>query len=182
MSHNNLVETKESVCVKNQRRAGQAFFGSILRKRGILSCNPLGGAIICICFDMEELIKLLTQVELAADNIIDTKQQIVDFDARRHKTREALSQLRDLRTKEQGNKKYWVCVGDMFIRLNDNETKNWISEDHYQLNEAIEKLRDDLKEKVIDLRKLEGKPEVSGLNLKPLNRKEIEAFRTAFKI
>lgn len=133
---------------------------------------------------MDELAKLLTKVELTADDIIDSKQQIVDLDARRHKTREALSQLRDLRARDPNpnHRKYWLCVGDMFIRLNGNETKNWISEDHYQTENSIDKLRDELREKVDKLRELEGKPEVTGLHLKPLSKQEILAFRTAFKV
>lgn len=133
---------------------------------------------------MDELVKLLTQVELTADDIIDTKQQIISSDLRRNKTREALSELKTVREKDTNPaiKKHWVCIGDMFIRLNSNEAKNWISEDHYQTSLSIDKLRDELKEKVVKLRQLEGKPEVAGLSLKPLDRKEILALRTGFKI
>lgn len=133
---------------------------------------------------MDELIKSLTQIELTADDIIDTKQQIIHSDARRHKSREALSQLKELREKDPkpNSRRHWVCIGDMFIRLNANDTKNWISEDHYQAEKNLDKLRDELKEKVIKLRYLEGRPELTGLSLKPLNKKEILALRTAFKI
>lgn len=133
---------------------------------------------------MDELTQLLTKVELVADDIIDTKQQIVDFDARRHKTREALSQLRNLRALDSNpnHRKYWICIGDMFMRLNANDSKNWISEDHYQTEQSLDRLRDTLKEKVFELRELEGKPQVAGLNLKPLSKQEILSFRTAFKI
>lgn len=133
---------------------------------------------------MDELIKLLTEVELTADDILDTKQQIVTSDARRNKTREALSELKTIREKDPNPsvRKHWVCIGDMFIRLNSNEAKNWISEDNYQTSSSIDKLRDELKDKVVKLRQLEGKPEVAGLSLKPLNKKEILALRTGFKI
>lgn len=133
---------------------------------------------------MDELIKLLTQVELTADDILDTKQQIITSDARRNKTREALSELKTIREKDPNPnaRKHWVCIGDMFIKLNSNEAKNWISEDNYQTSLNIDKLRDELKEKVIKLRQLEGKPEVAGLTLKPLDKKEILALRTGFKI
>lgn len=132
---------------------------------------------------MEELTKILTNIELTADDIIDTKQQIVNFDAKRHKTREALSRLKEIKEKS-GNRslKHWVCVGDMFMRLNSNEARNIIFDDHYHIEQGVEKLRDELKEKVEKLRILEGKPENSGFNLKPLDKKEILALKTAFKV
>lgn len=129
---------------------------------------------------MDELTKLLTQIELTADDIIDTKHQIVDLDAKRHKNREALNALRDLKANQKT--KNWVCVGDMFIRLNQNDTRNIIFDDQYRMETGIEKLREQLSEKVNKLRELEGKPEITGFNLKPLNKQEILSLRTAFKI
>lgn len=132
---------------------------------------------------MDELTKLLSKIELAADDIIDTKEQIVNLDARRHKTREALSRLRDQREKNPNpQRKHWVCIGDMFIRLNANDAKNLIFDDHYQTEQGLEKSRDELKEKVEKLRQLEGKPELTGFQLKPLRKEEILSLRTAFKI
>lgn len=132
---------------------------------------------------MEELTTLLAKVELTADDIIDTKQQIVNLDAKRHKTREALNRLRDIRAKDSSSaKKYWVCVGDMFVRLNYSDTKNIISDDHCHIDSGVEKLRNELPEKVNKLRELEGKPEITGFNLKPLNKEEILALRTGFKV
>lgn len=132
---------------------------------------------------MEELTKLLANIELTADDIIDTRQQIVNLDAKRHKTREALSCLRDLHsTNPKLTNKNYVCLGDMFIRLNYNSTRNLIVDEQYHIDQGIEKLRDELSEKVGKLRALEGKPELTGFNLKPLKKEEILALRTAFKI
>lgn len=132
---------------------------------------------------MDELTDLLTKIELTADDIIDTKQQIVNLDARRLKGREALNRLQDLRVKHPSTTyRHWVCIGDMFIKLNSNETRNLILEDLYTTDEGVEKLRDDLKEKVGQLNQLEGKPEITGFNLKPLRKEEIVALRTAFRI
>jgi len=132
---------------------------------------------------MDELTKLLTKIELTADDIIDTKQQIVNFDAKRHKAREALSRLRDLKeSKPNLVKKNWVCLGDMFIRLDHNSTRNLIFDEQYQLDQGIEKLRDELSEKVNKLRELEGKPAITAFGLKPLNKEEILSLRTGFKI
>lgn len=133
---------------------------------------------------MDELAKLLASVELLADDVIDTKQQIINLDARRLKTREASVKFREIQTSRSGNysKKHWVCIGDMFIKLNANDTRNLILDDQYHLDEGVEKLRDDLKEKVIKLNELEGKPKIKGFNLKPLKKEEILALRTGFKI
>lgn len=133
---------------------------------------------------MDELTKLLSHIELVADDIIDTKQQIVNFDIKRNKSREALNRLKEL--KGPGSfanaKQHWVCVGDMFIRLNTNDTRNLILEENYQTEIGVAKLHDEIKEKVNKLRQLEGQPEVSGLTLKPLSKKEIQSLRTAFKV
>lgn len=133
---------------------------------------------------MEELTNLLTRIELTADDIIDTKQQIVNLDARRHKTREASNRLKELQVKYRNNpsRKHWICVGDMFIKLNANDARNLIVDDQYQIDEGTEKLRDDLKVKVDKLRDLEGKPELTGFHLKPLKKEEIASLRTAFKV
>lgn len=131
---------------------------------------------------MEELTQLLSNIELLADDIIDTKQQIVNLDARRLKTKEASVKLRQAAASGHNPQKHWVCIGDMFIKLNTNDTRNIILDDQYNLDEGVEKLREDLKEKVIKLRELEGKPKVKGFNLKPLKKEEILALRTGFKI
>jgi hypothetical protein len=132
---------------------------------------------------MEELTKLLTKIELTADDIINAKQQIVHLDAKRHKSREALNRLREqYKNNPRSVKKNWVCLGDMFIRLDYNTARNSITDDQYQLDQGIEKLRDELKEKVNQLRQLEGKPELVGFSLKPLKKEEILALRTGFKI
>lgn len=133
---------------------------------------------------MEELSKVLTKIELTADDVLDTKQQIVNLDAKRHKTREALNLLKEDREKYKNlaNRKCWVCVGDMFIRLNHNDTRNIIVDEQYSIDQGVEKLRDQLSEKVHLLRELEGKPELAEFNLKPLSKKEILALRTGFRI
>lgn len=133
---------------------------------------------------MEELTKLLAGIELTADDIVDAKQQIINLDARRHKTREALNCIREQQKDKTSNpsRKHWVCVGDMFIKLNTNDTRNILVDDQYSLDQGVEKLREQLKEKVDKLRQLEGKPELTGFHLKPLKKEEIVALRTAFKV
>lgn len=125
----------------------------------------------------------MTKIELAADDVIDTKQQVVTLDARRHKIREALSCLKEQHTKNPNStKKNYVCLGGMFIRLDYNATRNLFVDEQYHIDQGIEKLRDELTGKVGKLRELEGKPELTSFNLKPLRKQEILALRTAFRI
>lgn len=132
---------------------------------------------------MEELTKLLTKIELTADDILDTRQQIVNLDSKRHKNREALNRLKELNsTKPIAARKNWVCMGDMFIRLDYNSARNIIFDEQYHLDQGVEKLRDELRDKVNNLNELEGKPELTGFNLKPLKKEEIQALRAGFKI
>ena len=134
---------------------------------------------------MDQLTQLLAKVELIADDIIDSKTQIVHLDAKRQKNREALNKLRELQAvgdKSLPIQKAWVCVGSMFIKLSSNETKNLISDDQLQIDSGIEKFHNELKTKVANLRELEGKPQLTGFNLKPLGKEEILSLKTAFKI
>lgn len=131
---------------------------------------------------MDGLVKLLGDIELAADDICDTRQQIVILDGKRHKTREALNCLKEQQRKQNPPKKHWVCVGDMFMRLSNNEARNLIVDDQYHIDTGIEKLRDGLKDKVEKLNQLEGKPGLTGFNLKALKKEEILALRTGFKV
>lgn len=49
--------------------------------------------------------------------------------------------------------------------------------DESLINDEINRLRDELKPKVENLRKLEGKPDDFKFNLKPLNKDEVAAMR-----
>jgi hypothetical protein len=49
--------------------------------------------------------------------------------------------------------------------------------DQAVLDETIHDIRDGLKVKVNDLRKMEGKPELRGYDLTPLNKKELGALK-----
>lgn len=130
---------------------------------------------------MDELTSILAKVEFVADQVIDAKAQIVHLDAKRHKNREAIQKLGQL-PKQQANKKQWLCIGSMFMKLPTHTAKNLISDDQVELNSGIDKLHDKLKEKVEQLHTLEGKQLSSGFKLKPLTKDEILAFRSAFKL
>lgn len=130
---------------------------------------------------MDKITKALSQVELLADDIINDQAQKIDLDRKRHKNREVYNYLTKNKS-SLGTSKQWLCVGNMFIKVTQNEAKNLITDDLSSLDKGIDELHEELKRKVDNLRELEGKPEVSGFKLKPLKKDEILALKTGFKI
>uniref|UniRef100_A0A8I3X6N3 p53 and DNA damage-regulated protein 1 n=1 Tax=Callithrix jacchus TaxID=9483 RepID=A0A8I3X6N3_CALJA len=104
--------------------------------------------------------------------------QIVDLDTKRNQNREGLRALqKDLNPSED----VMVCFGSMFIKMPHPETKEMIEKDQDQLDKEIEKLRKQLKVKVNRLFEAQGKPELKGFNLNPLNQDELKALKVILK-
>uniref|UniRef100_A0A0E9QKP1 Uncharacterized protein n=1 Tax=Anguilla anguilla TaxID=7936 RepID=A0A0E9QKP1_ANGAN len=95
--------------------------------------------------ESQSILKYLTEVEVAAEDVLSDKQQIVDLDVKRHRNREALSALRD--DSQQPEEKVKVCFGNMFIKLPKATTKHMIEKDQEQLDKEISDLRNRLKAK-----------------------------------
>ncbi|XP_009214628.1 p53 and DNA damage-regulated protein 1 isoform X3 [Papio anubis] len=74
-----------------------------------------------------------------------------------------------------------VCFGNMFIKMPHPETKEMIEKDQDHLDKEIEKLRKQLKVKVNRLFEAQGKPELKGFNLNPLNQDELKALKVILK-
>ncbi|XP_064238378.1 p53 and DNA damage-regulated protein 1 isoform X1 [Aotus nancymaae] len=74
-----------------------------------------------------------------------------------------------------------VCFGSMFIKMPHSETKEMIEKDQDHLDKEIEKLRKQLKVKVNRLFEAQGKPELKGFNLNPLNQDELKALKVILK-
>ncbi|KAJ8360880.1 hypothetical protein SKAU_G00174050 [Synaphobranchus kaupii] len=110
--------------------------------------------------ESQRILKYLTEVEVAAEDVLSDKQQIVDLDVKRHRNREALNVLRD--DDQQSEDKVKVCFGNMFIKLPKATTKHMIQKDQEQLDKEISDLRKHLKAKVNHLNRLQGKPELTG--------------------
>ncbi|XP_067287471.1 p53 and DNA damage-regulated protein 1 [Pseudorasbora parva] len=119
----------------------------------------------------------LTEVEVAAEDILADKQQIVDLDLRRNKNREALNALRN----HSSNDNVKVCFGNMFIKFPQESTRSMILKDQEQLDKEITDLRKRLKAKVNRLNELQGKPELIGYNLAPLSNDEMKAINSLLK-
>ncbi|KAI7795373.1 p53 and DNA damage-regulated protein 1 [Triplophysa rosa] len=125
----------------------------------------------------QRVLEYLTDVEVAAEDVLADKQQIVDLDLRRNRNREALNALRN----HPANDKVKVCFGNMFIRFPQENTKSMILKDQEQLDKEINDLRTRLKAKVNRLNEIQGKPDLRGYNLCPLNSNEIKAINSLIK-
>ncbi|KAG8007344.1 p53 and DNA damage-regulated protein 1 [Nibea albiflora] len=126
----------------------------------------------------QRVLEYLTQVEEAAEEVLTTKQQIVDLDTKRNRNREALNALKN---EVSDSEKVKVCFGNMFIKFPKSKTKDMIQKDQEQLDKEINDLRKGLKAKVNRLNEIQGKPELRGYNLSPLSSDEIKAINSLIK-
>ncbi|XP_054472408.1 p53 and DNA damage-regulated protein 1 [Anoplopoma fimbria] len=126
----------------------------------------------------ERVLEYLTEVEEAAEDVLTTKQQIVDLDTKRNRNREALNALKN---EMSDSEKVKVCIGNMFIKFPKLKTREMIQKDQEQLDKEINNLRTGLKAKVNRLNEMQGKPELRGYNLSPLSTDEVRAINSLLK-
>ncbi|XP_070705656.1 p53 and DNA damage-regulated protein 1 [Pempheris klunzingeri] len=126
----------------------------------------------------QRVLEYLTEVEEAAEDVLTTKQQIVDLDSKRNRNREALNALKN---EMSDSEKVKVCFGNMFIKFPKLKTREMIQRDQEQLDKEINELRTTLKTKVNRLNEIQGKPELRGYNLSPLSSGEIKAVNSLLK-
>ncbi|XP_039719972.1 p53 and DNA damage-regulated protein 1 [Pteropus medius] len=128
--------------------------------------------------EAERVLRYLVEVEELAEAVLADKRQIVDLDTKRNQNREGLRALqKDLSLSED----VMVCFGNMFIKMPHPQTKEMIEKDQDHLDKEIEKLRKQLKVKVNRLLEAQGKPELKGFNLNPLNQDELKALKIILK-
>ena len=72
--------------------------------------------------DQEKLLTYLKEVEEAAENVLSQRQEIIDLDRRRHRTREAMTAL-----KKAESDKCWVAMGNCFLKLPMETTKTMLN-------------------------------------------------------
>lgn len=121
--------------------------------------------------DPDKLLPYLTQVEEVAEDILSDKQQLIDLDRRRQKTREAIRVIQ----KDKTTEKTWVCFGNQFIKLPKQKTKKLLEKDFDELDNQISDVRKQLKPKVSKLRDMEKREDIKGFNLNPLSKEEIQS-------
>ncbi|KAM3923607.1 p53 and DNA damage-regulated protein 1 [Leptodactylus fuscus] len=126
----------------------------------------------------EKVLAHLQEVERKAEDVLVDRRQIVDLDIKRNQNREALRAL----SSDPGNTgPVTVCFGNMFISLPKEKTKEMIQRDQEQLDAEIKNLRLQLKVKVNQLYEAQGKPELKGFNLTPLDPDEVNAINKVLK-
>ncbi|XP_056130675.1 p53 and DNA damage-regulated protein 1 [Lampris incognitus] len=128
--------------------------------------------------ESKHVLEYLTEVEEAAEEVLTTKQQIVDLDVKRNRNREAINALKNDMSESD---KVKVCFGNMFIKFPKSKTKEMIQKDQEQLDKEINDLRKGLKAKVNHLNETQGKPELRGYNLSPLSADETRAINSLLK-
>ena len=112
----------------------------------------------------ELTLKTVSEIEELAEEILTDRAQIIDYDKKRNGNREALNAV-----KNNPNNKQWFCVGNMFLKIPEEQVKEIIIKDQKIIDEEMDKLRKNLKPKVAKLHELEGLEEVKGFDLKSLN-------------
>ncbi|XP_037107381.1 p53 and DNA damage-regulated protein 1 isoform X2 [Syngnathus acus] len=129
-------------------------------------------------WESQRVVDYLTEVEEAAEQVLTTKQQIIDLDMKRNGNREALNAL-----KKMCSEKVKVCFGNTtFIKLPKSTAKEMIQKDQDQLDSELNHLRQGLKANVNHLNKTQGKPELRGYNLLPLSTEEMKPMKSVFKL
>ncbi|KAF7725702.1 p53 and DNA damage-regulated protein 1 [Apophysomyces ossiformis] len=103
------------------------------------------------------------------EDIFINKQLIIDHDRKRNGNREALNQIKKL----SGEKKLWMNLGDMFIKLPVENTKSVIEQDQKSLDNSINEARTAMKEKMTELDRLEGKTSMVGFALAGMTAKDL---------
>ena len=124
-----------------------------------------------------DVLKLLTDIERSAEDILSSKQEIVDLDRKRNSNREAIRALeKEAKTHYKGSdSKCWLAMGNSFFRLPNKNAVNLLRKDQQQLDISVNTQRSELKEKVGRLREKEGKEELKGFGLKALSSEELSA-------
>eukprot|EP00064_Thunnus_orientalis_P000906 superscaffoldBa00000053_g907 len=102
--------------------------------------------------ESQRVLEYLSEVEEAAEDVLTSKQQIVDLDSKRNRNREALNALKN---ELSDSEKVKVCFGNMFIKFPKSKTREMIQKDQEQLDKEINDLRKGLKAKVNRLNEMQ---------------------------
>eukprot|EP01134_Creolimax_fragrantissima_P003581 CFRG3581T1 len=124
--------------------------------------------------DAGDFVERQSRVEMVSEEILEAKEQITSFDRRRNTNREALGAFR---RNEIRPGKMWFSVDNLFIKMPQADGKRLIENDQKVLTDEIEKLRETMREKTMELQKYEG-THVSSLGLKPMTKIDTEMPET----
>ena len=122
--------------------------------------------------DVERVLRLAADVELAAEELMADREEIVNLDRRRNANREALRA-----TRKTNDRSVWTLCGTMFVKMPRGDFDAMLKRDQKRIDAEIDALRDALPRKVDELQRLQNeKP--SGAEafakLKPLDKNELK--------
>ncbi|KAF6030846.1 PDRG1 [Bugula neritina] len=133
-----------------------------------------------MAFDTNKLLEQLTAVEYAAQDLLEERQSIVALDRTRNHTREARTALKHIVSDRESlanhGSKTWMCFGNTFIKMKNDTALKLLNESHLKLDREIEKSRNGLRDKLNNVRELEGNSHAAGFNLKALSPDEQKAL------
>jgi len=128
-----------------------------------------------------DLLTALAEIELAAEEVLASKQEIIDLDRKRNSNREAIRALeKEAKSHYKGEEsKSWLAMGNSFFRLPNRSAVDMLKTDQKKLDISVNRLRSDLKDKVNSLRDKEGKEELKGFGLVALSQDEFSAMTSS---
>ncbi|ORZ03262.1 hypothetical protein BCR43DRAFT_483023 [Syncephalastrum racemosum] len=118
--------------------------------------------------DAKELTETLSRREHLAEQVLINKQAVIDNDRQRNRNREGLNQI-----KKSEDKKMWMHIGDMFIKLPTPTVKQVIEKEQNELTDSIEEARRTMKIKARELEKIEGTNNLAGFDLGAISSQEL---------
>ncbi|CAG9798937.1 unnamed protein product [Chironomus riparius] len=116
--------------------------------------------------------EIILENERVADQILQNKQLIVEYDMKRQGNREA---LRELRKSEEKN--VWMTVGSILIEMERDKAIDALLEEQKNIDKEIDNLRDEQLLMIKKHKDLEMDIMPSGFGLKPLNKTEMSALK-----
>eukprot|EP00090_Calanus_glacialis_P020366 TRINITY_DN3134_c0_g1_i1.p1 TRINITY_DN3134_c0_g1~~TRINITY_DN3134_c0_g1_i1.p1 ORF type:complete len:149 (-),score=68.42 TRINITY_DN3134_c0_g1_i1:19-465(-) len=133
--------------------------------------------------NQSHLLAALAEIELAAEEVLASKQEIIDLDRKRNSNREAIRALeKAAKSHYKGvESKSWLAMGNSFFRLPNRSAVDMLRTDQKKLDISVNKLRSDLKDKVNTLRDKEGKEELKGFGLVALSKEEFSSINNVIR-
>mmetsp|Transcript_10048 Transcript_10048/g.30918 ORF Transcript_10048/g.30918 Transcript_10048/m.30918 type:complete len:161 (+) Transcript_10048:44-526(+) len=99
------------------------------------------------------------EMEVLGEAILTAKHQSVEFDRKRQTNREALAGIRRLDPTPAGSgKELYYCIGDLFIKVPRTLVEKQIRLEQQQIDEELDVLRADMKQKISQIADLEKDP------------------------
>ncbi|KRZ80721.1 p53 and DNA damage-regulated protein 1 [Trichinella papuae] len=115
-----------------------------------------------------------TEIEIAAEEVLMYRAELLELDRKRQSNREGLRALQ----KMDNDDKVWILLGQSFIKIPVEKALKAYQQEKLNIEKKVNECRDDTKNKVDLLCKLEGaENRLAGFNLKSLNQEEAKTIK-----